>query len=224
MGHQLTPIPIDKNKFEDLPTIDDKVLFFNNMQGMQRLEHKRKISKQERRLDNEAQDFELLLFSDTTVFPPSPPPSPVSPPRNIKRYKSTRLNHSPITIPGTPSPDYSHRDTNYKPPPLSERLLIDDLAFPTPKDTHPRKHSRLTANDFDFTSNGFPNELYRVGGVQMVREYEGRKQDKNQTNEDEDSKRSLQIYEKAYACYKPEFGESNAESAERHELIAAKVI
>ncbi len=30
-------------------------------------------------------------------------------------------------------------------------------------------------------------------------------------------------YEKAYACYRPECGESNAESAERHELIAAKV-
>jgi hypothetical protein len=80
----------------------------------------------------------------------------------------------------------------------------------------------LTENDFDFTSTGFPNELFRVGGVQMVREYEGRKQ--NQIDEIEESKRSLKIYERAYACYRPECGESNAESAERHELIAAKVL
>jgi hypothetical protein len=58
----------------------------------------------------------------------------------------------------------------------------------------------------------------------MVREYEVEKQDKDQTNEIEDSKRSLKIYEKAYACFRPECGESNAESAERHELIAATVI
>ncbi len=46
-GHQLTPIPIHHTTFEDLPTIDDMVLFCNNMQAMQRIEHKRKISKQE---------------------------------------------------------------------------------------------------------------------------------------------------------------------------------
>ena len=177
---------------------------------MQRIEHKRKISKEERRLDEEAQDFELLLFSDTTIFPPSPPSSPIPDNKQrcqTKRPKNTRLRHSPITIPGTPSPDYSHRDTNYRQPPLSERLLIDDLDFPTT-----RKHATLTENDFDFTSKGFPNELYRVGGVQMVREYEGRTQEEDQIGEIEDSKRSLKIYEKAYACYRPEFGESNAES------------
>ena len=58
----------------------------------------------------------------------------------------------------------------------------------------------------------------------MVREYEGRTQEEDQIKEIEDSKRSPKIYEKAYACYRPEFGESNAESAERHELIAAKVL
>ena len=58
----------------------------------------------------------------------------------------------------------------------------------------------------------------------MVREYEGRTQEEDQIKEIEDSKRSLKIYEKAYACYRPEFGESNAESAERNELIAAKVL
>ncbi len=47
---------------------------------------------------------------------------------------------------------------------------------------------------------------------------------KNQIDEITESKRSLKIYEKAYACYRPEYGESNAESAERHELIAAKVL
>jgi hypothetical protein len=161
---------------------------------MRRIDHKRKISKHERRLDNESQDFELLLFSDTTVFSPSTPPTPAptnSPPRKTKRQKNKRLHHSPITIPGTPSPDYFHRDTNYRPPPLlSERLLIDDLAFPTPTHPHTRQHALLTQTDFDFTSTGFPNELYRVGGVQMVRDYETRNQDKDEI---EDSKRSLKI-------------------------------
>ncbi len=142
-GHQLTPIPINTNKFEALPTIDDKAFFSNNMQGLQRMEHKREISKQERKLDQEAQNFELLLFSDTAIFPPSTPSTPVhetSPPRKTQRQKHRRLNHLPITIPGTPSPDYSHRDTNYRPP-LSECLLIDDLAFPTPKHpTHENTH------------------------------------------------------------------------------------
>jgi hypothetical protein len=89
-GHQLTLIPIINNKFEALHTIDDKALFYNNMQGMQRMNHKRKISNQERQLNKEAQNFELLLFSDTTVFPPSTPPTPVpdnSPPRKIQRQK-----------------------------------------------------------------------------------------------------------------------------------------
>ena len=98
-GHELTPIPIHNNKFGDLPTIDDKVLFCNNMQAMQRIDHKRKISKEERRLDEEAQDFELLLFSDTTVFPPSPPSSPVPDHKQrcqTKRPKNTRLT-SPLS-------------------------------------------------------------------------------------------------------------------------------
>jgi hypothetical protein len=51
----------------------------------------------------------------------------------------------------------------------------------------------LTANDFDFTSTGFPNELYRVEGVQMVREDGRKKQDKNQIDDIEESKRSLKI-------------------------------
>ena len=75
---------------------------------------------------------------------------------------------------------------------------------------HPRRpQAQLTENDFDFTSTGFPNELYRVGGVQMVREYEERKQEKNQIDEVEESKRSLEIYEKAYACYRPEYGDAS---------------
>ena len=43
-------------------------------------------------------------------------------------------------------------------------------------------------------------------------------------NDDSDSsKNSLRIYQQASACYKPEQGESNAEAAERHRLIAKRI-
>ncbi len=71
---------------------------------MQKINHKRKLTKQEKRLDEEAKQFELILFSDKELFPDTPPdqretPSP-SPKKQPRKY--TRLNRSPITIPGTP--------------------------------------------------------------------------------------------------------------------------
>jgi hypothetical protein len=62
----------------------------------------------------------------------------------------------------------------------------------------------------------------------MVREYTQRKEQTTEHNSDDDkstdSDRSLTIYEKAYACFKPEPGESNAESAERHRSLEERVL
>jgi hypothetical protein len=85
----------------------------------------------------------------------------------------------------------------------------------------------MTEHQFDFSPEGFPNELYRVGGANMVREYNQRKEQTSAHQSDDensdDSRNSLKIYEQAYACFRPEPGESNAESAERHRLIEQRV-
>jgi hypothetical protein len=61
----------------------------------------------------------------------------------------------------------------------------------------------------------------------MVREYNQRKEQTSANQSDDensdDSTSSLTIYERAYACFRPEPGESNAESAERHRLIEERV-
>jgi hypothetical protein len=61
----------------------------------------------------------------------------------------------------------------------------------------------------------------------MVREYEERlekqKKEENSDNQSEESDNSLHIYKKAYACFRPEPGESNAESVEQQGLIEARV-
>jgi hypothetical protein len=58
----------------------------------------------------------------------------------------------------------------------------------------------------------------------MVKEYESKKEEESiNDNQSEDSESSIKIYEKAYASFKPECGESNAESAERHRLIEQRV-
>jgi hypothetical protein len=61
----------------------------------------------------------------------------------------------------------------------------------------------------------------------MIREYTQRREQTTEPNSDDDkstdSDRSLKIYEKAYACFKPEPGEFNSESAERHRLIEERV-
>ncbi len=60
----------------------------------------------------------------------------------------------------------------------------------------------------------------------MVKDYETRQvNDNTQSHEvQKESPRSLRIYEKAAACYRPEIGESNAESAKRHRLIEERVM
>jgi hypothetical protein len=58
----------------------------------------------------------------------------------------------------------------------------------------------------------------------MVKEYESRKEEEPiNDNQSEDSESSIKIYGKAYANFKLECGESNAESAERHRLIEQRV-
>jgi hypothetical protein len=67
--HQLTPIPTHANQFNALHEINDKVNFTQNMHGMVKGEHKRKLTKEEKQLDQSAQDFNLLLFSSIPSDP-----------------------------------------------------------------------------------------------------------------------------------------------------------
>jgi hypothetical protein len=80
----------------------------------------------------------------------------------------------------------------------------------------------LTEKEFNFSDAGFASELFRVGGRDMRREYETRIHSDDSDNRNS-SKNSLQIYQQASACYKPEQGESNAEAAERHRLIEERI-
>jgi hypothetical protein len=64
--HQLTSIPTHVNLFDDLNEVNDKVHFTQNMHGMMRGEHKRKLTKAEKHMDKSAKDFNLLLFSSLT--------------------------------------------------------------------------------------------------------------------------------------------------------------
>jgi hypothetical protein len=92
----------------------------------------------------------------------------------------------------------------------------------------PSKEKILTESEFDFTEAGFANELFRIGGRIMKGEYETNKaratsfttEDNSDSNS---SEKSIRLYERAYAYCRPEAGESNAESAERHHLIEDRV-
>jgi hypothetical protein len=215
----------------------------------------KKISRQERLMDKEARDFKLLLFSDTPLFPDGVlPPQETTPERNQTHTKSLkpkrkykRLNHSPIKISGPPDnqqkspstashrflvPNYNHRNTNYQQPSLTKRLLIDDLIEEWPTEskylTQPKNRVVVVKEkEFDFSNEGFPHELYRVRGVNMVQEYTQRKEQQGRDFDEDtsdDSANSLTIYEKAKACFKPEPDESNAESAGiRHRFIEKRV-
>ncbi len=61
----------------------------------------------------------------------------------------------------------------------------------------------------------------------MVREYNQRKEQTSAHQSDDENSddftNSLTIYERAYACFRREPGESNADSAERHRLIEERV-
>jgi hypothetical protein len=231
--------------------VNDKVHFTQNMHGMMRGEHKRKLTKAEKQMDKSAKDFKLLLFSslpsDSTHEAAQAVPLQDRTSRTKKQSASKyrRLNTSPITVPGTPdssttinqrqpkrfpSPNYDHRNTNYQQPLLTDRLSLDNILAEWPKESfsplHPKKRI-MTEHQFDFSTEGFPHELYRVGGANMVREYNQRKEQtiahRSDDDKSDDSENSLTMYERAYACFRPEPGESNAESAERHRLIEERV-
>ena len=255
---EFTPFSEHRNRYAGLGEVEDKVVFTQNMQGMQKYTHTRKLTKEEKRLDEEAKRFNLLLFSEGRDEPPSLAQDKSQGQQTRGRYPSvkrkyTRLHTSPITIPGTPDqreekavkrptrfpvPNYDHRNTNYRQPPLLERMLLDDYVngrdlFPEEwaADTGqkiPSKKKVLTDSDFDFTEAGFANELFRIGGRTMKGDYETNKaratsfttEDNSDSNS---SDKSIRLYERAYACYRPDAGESNAESAERHQLIEERV-
>jgi hypothetical protein len=129
------------------------LVFTQNMQGMERGDHKRKLTKEEKKMDKTAKDINLLLFSsldtDHAHYKANIESSPPHPKRGRKRSNQhhRRLSTSPITIPGTPdnpptiapkrparfpTPNYEHRNTNYVQPSLTDRLRIDDLLGPWP--------------------------------------------------------------------------------------------
>ncbi len=138
---QTTPIIPHVNTYQLLDEVNDKILFTQNMQGMHRRDHKRKLTKEEKKMDQTDRQFNLLLFSsletdhhhqETTMESTSPQPK-----RGRKSTNQTRrrLSTSPITVPGTPdnpstiapkrparfpTPNYEHRNTNYVPPPLTD--------------------------------------------------------------------------------------------------------
>ncbi len=161
-----------------------------------------------------------------------------------KQRKYSRLNHSPITVSGTPDDqgtkqfqqarfpisDFSHRNQAYHQPLLRNRLSIDDLLSEEWDKGLREKvlshRTTLTENDFDFSDDGFPRELFRVGGTAMVNDYETQHANDQQLpkEDQQESPNSIRIYEKVAACYRPEMGESNAESAERHRHIAQRVM
>jgi hypothetical protein len=101
------PINEHSNRYTGLSEVEDKLTFTQNMQGMQKYDHKRKLTREEKRLDEEAERFNLLLFSDSQGEPPSLEQEE-SPGHRLRektlrvKRKYTRLHASPITIPDTP--------------------------------------------------------------------------------------------------------------------------
>ncbi len=171
---QFTPIPKHVNLFDKLSEVNDKVHFTQNMHGMMKGEHKQKLTKSQRQMDESAKDSDLLLFS----FLPSASDDESrgvllqdKPTKKKKSaHKSRRLHTSPITIPGTPDysnetepkrprrfpyPNYDHRNTNYQQPPLTDRLSLDDLLEDWPPESlsplHPKRRI-ITESQFDFSS------------------------------------------------------------------------
>jgi hypothetical protein len=142
-------------------------------------------------MDKTASEFNLLLFSSLETNPNHHEAKMESTPPHPKRNRTStnknrrRLSTSPITVPGTPdnpptiaplrparfpTPNYEHRNTNYVQPSLTDRLRIDDLQGPWPTEAS-FKQTRtrlLTEDQFNFSDDEFPHELYRVVGVSMV--------------------------------------------------------
>jgi hypothetical protein len=134
------------------------------MQGMTRQDHKPKRSKRER--DQQRQLYHMETGGQTNET------NEEQAQKQQKHRKYSRLDHSPITVSGTPDiqstqkfqharfsvPDFSHRDQSYHQPPLSDRLLIDDLLSEEWDKGLGGKvlshHRTLTQNDFDFSDEG----------------------------------------------------------------------
>jgi hypothetical protein len=115
--HELTPILTHKNIYTTLPEVCDKNNFTQNMQGMVKGDHKRKLTKEEKRMTRQTNFSDL---ADNAV----PPPTHDERPQTLRKQKKSetkyqRLNTSPITIPGT-------SDTRPQPPPRKSRR------FPVP--------------------------------------------------------------------------------------------
>ena len=242
--HELSPLLPHKNIYNDLTEVCDKINFTQNMQGMFKGDHKRKLTKEEKRMTRNIRYSDLADSAVPTSHNAERPQTLREQKISAKKYQ--RLNTSPITIPGTPDnlpspprksrrfpvPDYSHRDTNYKQPPLCDRMLIDDYyagrdLFPHEwaKDTGQKVPSQakiITEDEFDFSDAGFASELFRIGGKEMQRDYHTRSSS-DESDDSDSSKNSLRIYQQASTCYKPEQGESNAEATERHRLIAKRI-
>jgi hypothetical protein len=64
--HELSPITTHKNRYEDLQEVYDKITFTQNMPGMSKGEHKRKLSKEEKTMDKKTNKSRLQLFSYLT--------------------------------------------------------------------------------------------------------------------------------------------------------------
>ncbi len=68
---EFTPFREHRNRYAGLGEVEDTVVFTQNMQGMQKYTHTRKLTIEEKRLDEEAKRFNLLLFSEGGDEPPS---------------------------------------------------------------------------------------------------------------------------------------------------------
>jgi hypothetical protein len=224
--HQLTPIPTHVNPFHGLSEVNDKVNFTQICTAWLKENTKGNSPKQRSFWTNQHKILTSFFFSsDSVQDEPQKVPLQVTPTAQTESAtKYRRLSTSPITVPGPPAysnsaepkrpkrfphPNYDHRNTNYKQPPLTDRLSLDDIFDERPKESlspiHPKK-SIMTEHQFDFSPEGFPQELYRVGGANMVREYNQRKEQtsahKIDDEDNDDSTNSLTIYERAYACFK----------------------
>ncbi len=209
-------------------------------------DHKKKLTKDKKRVRRQTRFSNLADNEVPTSHQDDRPQNTLKTQKKSAR-KYQRLNTLPITIPGTPDhtptlpprksrrspvPNYSHRDTNYKQPPLPDRMLIDDYyagrdLFPHEwaKETGQKVPSQakiITEHEFDFSDAGFASKLFRVGGRDMRRDYETRVHS-DDSDDSDSSKNSLHIYQQASACYNPEYDESNAEAAERRRLIDERI-
>ncbi len=188
---RFSPVSLTSNSFQSLAESSECDSYTQNMQSFTKYEHQRKLTKAERTQKREYQQWrERLEDAPTTTREP--------------KRKHNRLTRPSLTVQGTPDneppkrpkrfpvPDYSHRDSIYKQPPLVERVLVSQLFSEAyDADTGLKRHENnetRTENDFDFSEEGFVDELFMLGGKEMVSDY---KQRKVTDDKDEDSDSSV---------------------------------